>query len=61
MELVLNGAEVFRAYATLGANPILGQIFESCSRCHTVIRITNFRIIDPTTHVAYILFHNLFV
>ena len=50
--------EVVFAYSAQRANPIFRNIFPCCARLNSVIRITDFRIINITADSAYILIHN---
>ncbi len=42
-----------------GANPVVGNVFESCSWCYTAFRIAYFWVVHPATYITYILFHNV--
>ncbi len=51
--------EVVLAYSAQRAYPIFRDIFPCCARLYSVIRITNFRVINVTANSAYILVHNI--
>jgi len=53
-----NLLEHILGYATYRATPIIRDIFESCSRSNSVLRITLLGVICVTTRVAEILIHN---
>ena len=52
-------AEFILANAAERANPILWQVFKSCSGGNTILRVTYFRVILITTDITNVLFHVL--
>lgn len=57
--LSVHGAELVFAYSAQRANPVVGNVFESCSWCYTAFRIAYFWVVHPATYITYILFHNV--
>ena len=51
--------EIFLAYAANWANPILGDVFKSCSRLYAIVGIAYFWVIHITAGLADVLFHKL--
>lgn len=59
--LLVNRTKLIFSYSTKRTNPIIGYIFECCSRCNTIIWVSYGGIIHPSAHITYILFHNSIV
>jgi hypothetical protein len=55
---VFERREVFFGYAADGTNPVIRQIFESDARLNASVRITEFRVVNITAHIANIFLHN---
>lgn len=49
--------EYFFSHTTDRAEPVVRQIFKSCSGSDTSVRISIFRIINIATRLTYIFFH----
>lgn len=51
-------AEFILAYSTEWTNPICRKILECCARSDAIVRVTYCRVVNISTYVANILFHN---
>ena len=51
-------AEFILAYSTERTNPICRKILECRARSDAVVRVTYCRVVNISTYVANILFHN---
>ena len=57
--LLLDNREVILAHSAKRTNPIIRNILKRCSRLYAAVRVSNFGVVDVTTNVTNVLFHNL--